>query len=131
MTPQATGTDLLAATEALIKAYNDLDYDAYERLLAPDLKFFHHNQGHAFTKREELVAMVRTFAEEYLPDRKLGDAIRVTAIGNVVYREQVWTGTAAVDIPGFGNKGDKLEQQLCTVLIFDDNGIIVEYHDYG
>jgi len=131
MTAQATHADLLANTEAFVKAYNDLDYDAYERLLAPDLKFFHHNQGHAFTKREDLVAMVRTFAEEYLPDRRLGDAIRVTAIGNVVYREQVWTGTAAVDIPGFGKKGEKLLLQLCTVLIFDDNGIIVEYHDYG
>ena len=39
------------------------------------------------------------------PDRSIGDTTRWAIGGNTVFRETVWQGTAAVDVPGFGAAG--------------------------
>lgn len=116
--------------ERYIEAYNALDFAGMEKLLSPTLDFQHYNRGFAFTSGAELVATLRTFAADYLPDRKLGPAHRLNVVGDVVYREQQWAGTLAVDLPGFGSKGDVIDDRLITVFTVRD-GIITEYYDYG
>jgi hypothetical protein len=34
-------------------------------------------------------------------------------------------------LPGFADAGGTIMLKFCTVLRFDDNGIIVEWKDYG
>lgn len=119
-----------AVVERWIDSYNKLDFEAMEACLAPELDFAHYNRGFAFGSASELIATLRTFADEYLPDRNLGEALRVTVSGDVVVREQMWTGTLAVDLPGFGSAGDTVNERLCAVYTVRD-GRIVEYYDYG
>lgn len=116
--------------ERWIDAYNALDWDGMQACLDPDLDFAHYNLGFAFPSASELIATLKTFASDYLPDRHLGPALRVTAGGDVVIREQMWTGTLAVDLPGFGGAGDPVEKRLATVFTVR-NGRIVQYYDYG
>jgi ketosteroid isomerase-like protein len=116
--------------EAYVDAYNAQDFEAMEALLSPQLDFQHYNRGFSFASAAELVATLRAFASDYLPDRKLGPALRVNVVGDVVYREQQWGGTLAVDLPGFGSKGDTLDDRLLTVFTVRD-GVITEYYDYG
>jgi limonene-1,2-epoxide hydrolase len=111
-------------------AYNEQDFDAMLEFLATDLDFAHFNRGFSFTSSTELVGTLKTFATEYIPDRRLGDPIRTAVAGNVVYREQIWSGTLIADLPGFGSAGDKISDRLCSVFTVDD-GKIVEYIDYG
>lgn len=124
-------TDFVAASDEFFQAYNDCDIDEVERRLAPDLDFAHHNRGFATRNRDELIAVLRQFVAGIMPDRKFSAPSRVTASGNVVIREARWSGTAKQDIPGFGKAGETLEFQLCSVLRFDDQGIIVEWKDHG
>jgi limonene-1,2-epoxide hydrolase len=120
----------IEVVENFVTAYNALDFDAMIKLLTPDLKFAHFNRGFESSSSEELVETLRTFVNEYLPDRKLGPALRVGSVGGVVYREQMWTGTLVTDLPGFGSAGDAIEQRFCSVFVVCD-GIITEYYDYG
>lgn len=57
-------------------------------------------------------------------------ALRVTVNGDVVVRERMWTGTLAVDLPGFGSAGDTGEPAPLHVYTVRD-GRIVEYYDHG
>ena len=116
--------------EAYVDAYNAFDFDGMEALLAPQLDFQHYNRGFSFSSAAELVATLRTFAADYLPDRRLGPSLRTNVVGDTVYREQRWGGTLAVDLPGFGSKGDTLDDRLITVYTVRD-GQITEYYDYG
>lgn len=116
--------------ERFMDAYNAQDFDTMEACLAPDLDFQHYNRGFSFSSAAELIATLRTFAAEYIPDRILGPALRVNTAGEVVYREQLWTGILAADLPGFGSAGDPVNERLCTVFTVR-NGRIVEYYDYG
>ena len=124
-------TDFAAASDEFFRAYNDCDIDEVERRLAPDLDFAHHNRGFATRDRGELIAVLRQFGATIMPDRKFSEPSRVTVSGNTVIREATWSGHAKEDIPGFGTTGEFIELQLCSVLRFDDDGIIVEWKDYG
>jgi hypothetical protein len=125
-----TPEDNAATAEAYVAAYNAKDYEAMSGFMRPDLTFSHFNRGFTLT-RDQLIDTIKTFAEQYLPDRELGAAIRMHAVGNVVYREQVWTGSLIADLDGFGAEGDRIDTQLCTVMVFDEAGAIAEYYDYG
>lgn len=116
--------------ERYVDAYNAQDFAVMEACLAPDLDFQHYNRGFAFKSAAELVGTLKTFAAEYLPDRRLGPSLRTNVAGDVVYREQRWGGTLVADLPGFGSKGDTLDDRLLTVYVVRD-GRIVEYYDYG
>jgi steroid delta-isomerase-like uncharacterized protein len=127
-------TQAVSATDVVERwfaSYNAQDFDAMEACLAPDVDFQHFNRGFAFTTADELMATLRAFAADYMPDRNLGPALRTNTVGNVVYREQLWTGTLAVDLPGFGSAGDAVSERLCTVFTVGEDGRITEYYDYG
>ena len=120
-----------AVVERFLEAYNAQDFDAMQALLAPDVRFAHYNRNFAFDSSAELIATLRTFASDYVPDRVLGPALRTATVGHTVYREQLWTGTLATDLPGFGSAGDAISDRLCSVFTVGDGGTIVEYLDYG
>jgi predicted ester cyclase len=124
-------TDFAAAADRLVAAYNGKDWDALERLVAPDLDFAHYNRDFAFDDRDGLLAVIKMFADELAPDRRFTEPERVTVQGNVVVRESNYQATAAVDIPGFAAEGERVDLRLCTVLRFDDDGILVEWKDHG
>ena len=49
----------------------------------------------------------------------------------IVVREAWYAGTAAVDLPGFGAAGEAFRLKFCSVMRFDDRGILVEWKDHG
>lgn len=124
-------TDFAACAAAVLNAYNDKDFDRLESLLAPDISMAHFNRGASYSSASELVGVMRGFAAEYMPDRRFAEPERVTVSGNTVVREGYWSGTPVQDIPGFAAKGETLNLRLCSVMIFDDNGILVEWKDHG
>jgi hypothetical protein len=124
-------TDPGAVVERFLEAYNAQDFDAMQGLLAPDLHFVHYNRAFEFNSSAELIATLKAFAGDYVPDRVLGPALRTAVVGDTVYREQMWTGTLATDLPGFGDAGDAIADRLCSVFTVGEAGTIVEYLDYG
>lgn len=122
---------LQGVVERFVAAYNALDFDTMRSCLADSVNFAHYNRGFGFSSADQLVATLRTFATDYLPDRQLGPALRTATVDDRVYREQMWTGTLAVDLPGFGAAGEAVEQRLCSVFTVGPDATIVEYLDYG
>lgn len=125
--PNVTAAEVV---ERFIDAYNAQDFDALASCLAPELDFQHYNRGFSFTTAGDLVAILTTFAREYLPDRTFGPALRLNVAGDVVYREHRWTGTLAKDLEGFGAAGYEVDDTLCSVFTVQA-GVIVQYYDYG
>ncbi len=123
--------DFAASSEKLIEAYNAKDFDAIGRLLADDLDFAHFNRDFVVKGRDALLDVLRAFAADYVPDRRFEPAERVTVAGNIVVREAWYAGTAAVDLPGFGAAGEAFRLKFCSVMRFDDAGVLVEWKDHG
>jgi steroid delta-isomerase-like uncharacterized protein len=124
-------TDPAAAVERYVDAYNSKDWAALEEVFAPDLHFEHVGRGFMFDTAAELVATLKVFATDYLPDRTFGAATRRTVDGDTVIREHLWSGTLATDLEGFGKAGDQIADRLCAVFTVGSDGRIVEYLDYG
>lgn len=123
--------DFTAAAERIMAAYNAQDFTALQALIAPTLDFAHFNRPFAFNTRDALLQVLRQFAAELVPDRRFLAPERVIAAGNVVVREGYYTGTAKVDLPGFAAAGAAVHLKFCSVLRFDDQGMLVEWKDYG
>lgn len=123
--------DYSAAAQRLVDAYNAKDFERMETLISPDLDFAHFNRNFAFKERVGLLGVLRHFAAEFLPDRRFLPAERVTVSDNVVVREGYYAGTAKVDVPGFAAAGGAVMLKFCSVMRFDDVGILVEWKDYG
>lgn len=124
-------TDFSAASERLIQAYNSKDFDLLESLLDPDLDFAHFNRDFVLTGRQALLDILRQFASTFIPDRRFETAERITVSGNIVVREAWYAGTPAVDLPGFGMAGEAFRFKFCSVMRFNDAGILVEWKDHG
>lgn len=120
-----------AIADKLIEAYNAVDYDGMRAILAPDLDFAHHNRGYKFDNREDLLGVMPAFATRLAPDRRFLPPERVTASGNVVVHESIFTGNAKEDIPGWARAGEEFRLKICSVFRFDDSGRIVEWKDHG
>lgn len=124
-------TDVAAASERLIEFYNAKDFDGMAQMIAPDLDFAHFNRDFHLTGRDALLDVLRQFAAQFVPDRRFEPAERVTVAGDIVVREAWYAGTAAVDLPGFGAAGEAFRLKFCSVMRFDDRGILVEWKDHG
>ena len=129
--PSSTAGRFADASEALIKAYNAKDFEAMGSMIAPDLDFAHYNRDFILTSRDGLLDVLRQFAATYVPDRHFESPDRVTEAGNIVVREAWYAGTAAIDLPGFGQAGERFRLKFCSVMRFDDNAILVEWKDHG
>jgi hypothetical protein len=124
-------SDHAAKSERLIAAYNAKDFDAMSEMIAPDLDFAHYNRDFVLTSRDALLDVLRSFADQYVPDRKFEAAERVTVAGDVVVREAWYGGTAAVDLPGFGAAGEAFRFKFCSVMRFNEQGLLAEWKDHG
>jgi hypothetical protein len=124
-------TDFTAAAERFVAAYNAKDFDTMTAMVVPDLDFSHFNRDFVFDNWTGLRDVLNQFATTLVPDRKFLPPERVTAAGNIVMREAYYTGTAQVDLPGFADAGRTIMLKFCTVLRFNDAGLIAEWKDYG
>lgn len=124
--------DPAAAADRLFDAYNRADFEELERLIAPDVDFAHLNRSFSTRDRGELIDVLRLFAHELLTERHFDEPERVTVAGNVCVRENDWVATPRVDIPALAaTVGTTFRLRLCSVLRFDDAGILVEWKDHG
>lgn len=123
--------DLVALSNRIVAAYNAKDFDTLKSLIHPDLDFSHVNRGFSYSKRDDLIAVLQMFAKELMPDRQMGKLERSVVDGNVIVRVAGWGGTARADIPGFGSAGDKIGITICSIMRFDDAGLLVEWKDFG
>lgn len=123
--------DNLASAEAMVTAYNAKDFAAMEALIAPDIDFAHFNRDFALAGREALLDVLRQFARDYFVERRFEPAERIFAAGDMVVREGWYAGICAVDLPGFGQAGESFRLKFCSVLRFDEGGMIVEWKDHG
>ena len=124
-------TDYAACAERLMQAYNDKDFDALKAAMAPDITMAHYNRGAFFNRADDLIDVIRAFAANIMPDRQFLPPERVLVCGNVVVREAYWTGTPTQDIPGFGTKGETIRFRLCSVMTFNEQGILIDWKDHG
>ena len=123
--------DFAMAADRLVAAYNAKDFTAFRSLIAPNLDFAHFNRNFAFDRLDGLMQSIEQFASTFVPDRRFEPPQRVTVAGNVVIRESYYVGTAKVDLPGFAPSGGQVRLKFCTVFRFNDQGILVEWKDYG
>jgi hypothetical protein len=124
-------TDFLACANAMIEAYNAQDFARMERQIAADVDFAHFNRNFFLTSRDELIGVLRQFASDFFIERHFEPAERILASGDSVVRIGWYAGTCAVDLEGFGKAGEAFRLKFCSVLRFDDQGIIVEWKDFG
>ena len=82
-------------------------------------------------KAEDLLQILERFAGQLMPNRRMKEPERVLSQGDTVVRVAGWGGTAAADVPGFGKAGEAIEIIICSVMRFDDAGLLVEWKDYG
>lgn len=119
------------AAAALIDAYNRKDFDALEQMISPALDFAHYNRNFVLSSRDELLAVLREFAANYMVTRHFDAPERVTEAGDTAVLESWYAGTLAVDLPGFGKAGEDFRLKFCSVMRFDPRGILLEWKDYG
>jgi hypothetical protein len=123
--------DNLACAEAMIAAYNAQDFAAMEGQIALDVDFAHFNRNFVLTSRDELLGVLRQFASDCIPDRHFEPAERMFSVDDTVVRIGWYVGTCAIDLDGFGKAGEAFRLKFCSVLRFDDAGVIVEWKDFG
>lgn len=124
-------SDLVARSDAFIDAYNRKDFDAMDAMMSPSLDFAHFNRDFALSSSSELLAVLRQFAADLIPDRRFEEPERVTECNGFVVREAWYTGTPLVELPGFGPVGEVFRLKFCSTMRFDEDGILVEWKDYG
>ncbi len=118
-------------SDQLIAAYNNQDFDAMAAMMAPDIDFNHFNRDFAMNDRDQLIDTLRTFAAQYFVERCFEPPEKVITDGNTVVRVAWYTGVPKVDLPGFGDAGETFRLNLCSVMRFNDAGILVEWKDFG
>jgi hypothetical protein len=123
--------DNLARAEAMITAYNAQDFVAMESQIAADVDFAHFNRNFVLTSRDELIGVLRQFASNCIPDRHFEPAERIFAVDDTVVRIGWYVGTCAIDLDGFGKAGQAFRLKFCSVLRFNDAGIIIAWQDFG
>jgi hypothetical protein len=124
-------TDYQACAARVIDAYNIKDFDTLRAAIAPDIKMAHFNRGASFERADDLIALMQAFGNDLMPDRKFEPAEGLHQCGNIIIREGYWGGTPTSDIPGFGAAGEQVRLRLCSVMTFDENGILVDWKDHG
>lgn len=124
-----TEQDKLDVVERLIAAFNAPDFDALDALLAEDIVFSHKNKGMAGSGKAQLLANIKMMNDAF-PGRTISATKRGAVVGDVVFREATWGGTAAVDVPGFAKAGEKAHLDTMTIFVIH-SGQIHEWSDFG
>ena len=123
--------DFVAASDRVVAAFNDKEFDTLRSLMAPELKFRHFNRDFAIDSRDEFVDLLIHFAANIMPVRKLETPDRITVSGNMVVREGWYRGKAAGNYEGWSVAGEEVSHKTATFYLFDDDGLLLEWVDYG
>ena len=123
--------DSATLARELFAAYNAKDFAELEKRISPTVQFEHCNRGYAFRTRDALLDVLRQFAETIVPDRRFRGPFRITPSGNRVVHEGRWGGVAREAVPGMAAAGETIDLELCSVLTFDADGVLIEWKDYG
>ena len=123
--------DLVAASDRIVDAFNDKDFESLRNMMHPKLKFRHFNRAFEIDDRDEFIDVLIHFAANIMPVRKLEIPERITVSGNLVIREGWYAGKAAGNWEGWSTAGEEVRHKTATFYLFDDNGILLEWVDYG
>ena len=123
--------DFAAAADRVVDAFNEMEFDRLRSLMAPNHKFRHFNRGFAIDNRDEFVDLLIHFARTIMPVRRLETPERVTVSGNLVIREGWYSGKAAGNWEGWSEAGEEVRHKTATFYLFDDEGLLLEWVDYG
>lgn len=123
--------DFAAAADRVVDAFNEMEFDRLRSLMAPNHKFRHFNRGFAIDNRDEFVDLLIHFARNIMPVRRLETPERVTVSGNLVIREGWYSGKAAGNWEGWSEAGEEVRHKTATFYLFDDEGLLLEWVDYG
>lgn len=118
-------------SDKLVAAYNAKDFGAMASMIAPDIDFAHFNRNFVMNSRDELLGVLRGFADSYVPDRHFEDPESVIVVGDTAIRRAWYVGTAAVDLSGFGNAGEAFRLKFCSFMRFSPEGLLIEWKDFG
>lgn len=124
-----TAAEKLAVVDRLVKAFNAPDFDELSEILADDIVFSHKNKGMEGSGKEKLLSNIRMMNDAF-PGRVIGETKRYAINGDVVLREAHWTGTAAQDVPGFAQAGERAYLDTMTLFVIR-GGQIHEWADFG
>ncbi|KAA9156570.1 nuclear transport factor 2 family protein [Amycolatopsis acidicola] len=128
MTTHDTG--LFNRALAVVDAWNRFDYDALRELVHENVTVVHQNRGVGAQGRDKMFETIDAMGQAF-PDRSIGETTRWAVSGRTVFRETVWQGTAAVDVPGFGKAGEQCRLDVASLMTFDEAGKLTEWCDYG
>lgn len=124
-------SELAETSERLVQAYNAKDFETMAEMIAPDVDFAHFNRNFVLQSRDALLEVLEGFAASYVPDRRFEEPELVIEAGDTVIRQAWYTGTAAVDLPGFGAAGESFRLKFCSFMRFGADGKLVEWKDFG
>lgn len=113
----------------VVAAWNAINFEQLERLVDPDVVVTHKNRGVEGRGRNAMFSVIEEMSKAF-PDRSIEENGRWAASGDTVFREAVWHGTAAFDVPGFGAAGEHCRLEVLSLMTFRD-GRLVEWCDYG
>lgn len=123
--------DSAANAERLVQAFNAKDFDVIASMIAPDLDFVHFDRDFTIQGRAGLLDVLRNFAANFIPDRRLEPPERVTVAGDIVVGDAKYAGTAAVNLPEFRGAGEAFRLKFCSVTRCDAAGAVIEWKDHG
>jgi hypothetical protein len=123
--------DFAAAADKVVEAFNTKDFETLRSLMAPKLKFRHFNRDFAIDDRDEFVDLLVHFAKNIMPERRLETPERVAVSGNLVIREGWYSGKAAGNWEGWSQAGQEVRHKTASFYLFDNEGLLVEWVDYG
>jgi hypothetical protein len=123
--------DFASAADRIVEAFNDKDFERLRGLMAPKLKFRHFNRDFEIDDRDEFIDLLIHFAKNIMPVRRLETPDRVTISGNMVVREGWYCGQAAGDFEGWSVAGQEMRHKTASFYLFDDDGLLLEWVDYG
>jgi hypothetical protein len=112
-------------------AYNNQDFDTMASMMVPDIDFNHFNRDFPMNSRDALIDTLRTFAAQYFVERAFEKPEKLLVDGNTAVRVAWYGGIPKVDLPGFGDAGEKFRLKLCSVMRFNDEGLLAEWKDFG
>ena len=122
-------SEFLVLLEKLRTGYNQLDFTAFDAIIAEDVKWEHRNHWMA-EGRAEMIRMMKDFHAK-MPVRYFGDIGRSAVNGNLGVVEQKWHVMPVADEPAWGAKKDVLfTMDMCSVFVLE-GGKIVEWNDFA
>ena len=127
--PKPALSDLIpVALKGIGDAFQAHDAAKMSQLFTDDAAVYTYGGGETHSKGDLATGLGQLFAA--FPDAK-SNATRVWIKGNVAISELVWSGTMTGDMGPFKATGKAVGAPRVHVMMFNDDGLIKEMHEYG